>query len=181
MRDSSVPINQFLDECMNNLFDETTPPAETHMQSRFDLFGYDAVRGVNDAGSSPVTLVLDGNQYLFHYVRQTPNAINDQVHFTCYMDSGDYDIRHSYVKVSFSGKLSIYIWKQFGDGAILTPVNQVDMYSAATSYNQIITGTFTLTEPGEYKVVMGVPAKNASASGYGHLWTKCLIRRTGSP
>lgn len=176
---SEATVNQFLDETMNSLFDETTPPAENHMQTYFNLFAQDIVRGVNDAGSSP-TMFNDSIQRFGYVTNQNPAALNDQMHYTIYMDTGDYSISHLYQKNSSAGKLTTYVWKQFGDGAILTPLSGIDMYAASLVRNQVATGTFTITEMGEYKIVHGVPAKNASSSGYFHYQTMTTIRRTGA-
>jgi len=167
-------IIEFTEDLLSHvMLDETPPPVNT-MQSRWNLFAGDIIRGVNDAGSTPSSF-NDALQRFAYVTQQSPAAINDQMHYTIYMDTGNYTIRHLYQKSSQSGKLSVYVWKQFGDGAILTPINQLDMYNASTLRNQIATADFTIDERGEYRIVLGVPSKNASSSGYTHYQTMTLI------
>lgn len=175
----SDEIQAFLDDMMDKIMTDLIVVPENGLQSYYSIWAEDAIRGVNDAGATP-TITLNANSWYGHYWRQSPAVLYDQVHFNIWLPAGDYYIRHYCNTQSVAGKLTIYIWQMFGSGTIFTPLNAVDLYTAGFVNNVIKTGTFTLTEPGEHKIVWSIGSKNASSSGYLHEWYRTVIARQGA-
>lgn len=174
----SEDVTDFLDNLLFRLTDTMIVQPENGLQSIITIWAEDAIRGINDAGATP-TVVLNANSWYGHYFAQQPPVLNDQVHNNLWLSPGDYSIRHYCNTQSSAGRLTIYIWKMFGDGAILTPLNASELYTASFVNNVIKTGDFTITEGGEYKIVWGIASKHASSSGYRHEWYKTVILRKG--
>lgn len=91
--------------------------------------------------------------------RQSPAALDDEWEFFIPLDVGTYEMEICHTKQAGAGILNF-------QGQDIGGVNNIDMYNAATQFNQKTTISFTVQEKGLKRFHGKVFSKNPSSSGY---------------
>jgi len=99
----------------------------------------------------------------YYAVQLTPTQ-GDARYQIAYLPAGDYQVRVLYQRLANAGNLTLFL-QDIDNNTVATPINAADMHGT-TLRNQVLTGTFTLTEPGYYFFIWQIPSKNAASTGY---------------
>lgn len=109
-----------------------------------------------------INLVMDASQMFGHIVRQNTPASGDDFYQLAWFTAGNYGINVLAQKTTDSGQFRVIAQHQ-GSMAQTTMLGTVDFGGGFTA-NHVVSGTFTLTESGLYKVFGQCPGKSAGSS-----------------
>jgi len=137
--------------------------SDTGFMTKLSLWHRYSIVDVNDAGNA-VTVVHDTSQDFAHIAYQNPDTNNSQSSQFVRLKAGDWKMSCLAYKTAGSGKLQVY-WVTEDLTSYAAIGSQQDLY-AATTYNYVFTGTFTIPADGNYKITWSNQGKNASSSGY---------------
>lgn len=148
-------------------------PSEAGQQGRVTLWH----RWTNVTTGNALQINVDATQLWGHYCRQNTAAVGDDNYQAVYLPAGDYEIRVLYMRLTNNGNLTV-TFQHKPDDAQTTALSAVNLYGT-TLANQVVTGSFTLTDNGLYHVYFQCPSKNASSSGFALPLTVTEIWKTG--
>lgn len=135
-------------------------PSMTGNQTRVSLWH----RWAQIAVGNPLQIVVDATMLFNHYVRQNTAAIGDETYQDVWLPAGEFEIRCLHLRAVVNGQLTVIV-QNVDTLDQVTPISAVDLFGT-TLANQVVTGNFSLDEPGHYRVYTHVPGKNASSSGF---------------
>lgn len=113
---------------------------------------------------NPIQVLTTTAQEFNVVARQNPPGANDDSYQDVWLPEGEYSMRVLYIRGTSNGILTV-VFQHQPDLTTVVPINMVDLYGVAAN-NQILTATFTLTQPGHYKVYFVTQGKNPSSSNY---------------
>lgn len=114
-------------------------------------------------GNSLTTTVDTAVMWNYYTTMTTPTQ-GDTREQLVWLPAGDYEIRVLYQRLANNGNLTVLL-QDAANVTQATPINAVDIHGT-TLRNQVLTGTFSLTEQGMYHVLWYIPSKNAGSTGY---------------
>src|ERR1700741_2427934 len=158
-------INDFIDSCIYAIMNEEIPPPLLGALSETHLWVYDATVVAGNA----ITLAAATTQ--FHNVigLQSPVTLNSKLRWTRFLAAGSWSFRYLYRRVTNNGIIDIYATPTRVGATTVVVLNNQDL-RGATLDNQFVTGTFTLTESGQYYIEIEVVATSLG-SNYGNSFT----------
>lgn len=136
-------------------------PQLTSNQSRFTLWHRWAQIAVGNAlqvNVGDTTLITN------HYCRQSTAAAGDETYQDLWLAAGDYAMRVLYYRLTTNGKCS-FIFQNQNTLEQITPLSAQDL-SGSTLANQVLSATFTITDPGHWRMYTHVTAGGASSGGF---------------
>jgi len=113
---------------------------------------------------SAIVQVINTGTIFNGYAHATTPANGDSSYQNCWLTPGDYTIKMLCLKTTSAGKIFAFVANEttlYQE----TVFNDVDLYASPAVNNQLVTGTFTITEPTDRFYVQCV-SKNALSSGY---------------
>jgi len=147
-------------------------PSEAGNQARVSLWH----RWAQIAAGNALQVNVDATVLYGHYVRQNTAASGDETYQDCWLSAGTYAYRVLYYRLTVNGQLDLLLVYQ-PDSSITTIVTAAEMYGTALQ-NQVISGTFTISNSGQYKLHFKIATKNAASSGFGAPLTMTEIWKT---
>jgi len=126
-------------------------------------------------GNALGTFIQASQAFNFAAFQNPPASGTDELRTFRYMAAGDWSYRITGLKTNASGKLTFQIVE--ADGTITT-VATLDFYAAATTFNTIFSGTFSMGSSGKTQIYFGAAGNTSPSGGFRRDMTMIELWRT---
>lgn len=138
--------------------------------------GHISLAGVNFSATSGSWTFANSSTYTYYTsFLNSSNTNGDKATTKVYLAAGTYQIKGMVLQYASAGIQQITIQS---DILAETTIMQNDLYAVASNFAYLVSGSFTVSQPGLYTLTIIANGKNASSGGYVVGFQKLALVRT---